>query len=30
MFSETVYPGAKEFRVDAIKDKMPRWHETLR
>ncbi|MDB6127782.1 MAG: hypothetical protein JWM35_1678 [Verrucomicrobia bacterium] len=30
MFSETVYPGAKEFRVDQIRDKMPRWHGTLR
>jgi len=30
MFSETLYPGAKEFRVDQIKDKMPRWHETVR
>ena len=30
MFSETIYPGAKEFRVDQIKDKMPRWHETVR
>ena len=30
MFSETVYPGTQEFKVDQIKDKMPRWHETVR
>ena len=29
MFGETVYPGAREFRVDQIKDKMPRWHATV-
>ncbi|MBS0662864.1 MAG: hypothetical protein JSR48_06345 [Verrucomicrobia bacterium] len=30
MFGETVYPGAKEFKVDQIKDKMPRWHAVVR
>jgi hypothetical protein len=29
MFGEIIFPGAKEFRVDAIKDKMPRWHATV-
>ena len=29
MFGEILSPGAGEFRVDQIKDKMPRWHATV-
>ena len=28
-FGEAVYPGAKEYRLDESKDKMPRWYEVV-
>ncbi|MDB6168847.1 MAG: hypothetical protein JWM88_1711 [Verrucomicrobia bacterium] len=29
-FGEGIYAGAKEYRLDECKDKMPRWHEIVR